>query len=360
MINFSAGCNFINRDVLPAILAKYQVASESLLPSPIKGEVIFLKNFMRYLITIQAKIKNKNDIIYSLFGAIRLFSITFHQELACLNTVFFANAQNKINIHLESAMMRCFIVTMINWSNKHSCTVPLLKNADRNFHGLEIIIRAVKHFNELQRLELLHASGKPKLKEVYSHDVKNGSNDLCLNDELLACFTLPFGIDRSEKTLLRNIKFFLRQIDFIKFNTTNNTIDFLKLSATALIKLKWPFVLKYWILKGLLDIGFNDKTYVSVYESWQAGFAIYIFCKYQIFNHGIPEKGLSIMPLFGLTERDIWFHWQNILDNLEKTSIATVKENISTQLNFKNRFYANNNSTAAKIEDKDRATITVN
>lgn len=355
-ISFSAGCNHINRDVFPAILSTYQVTSELFLPSPIKGEVLFLKKFMRYLYSQHLGFRQstneftKHDLLYSLYGAVKIFNLAFNQQGTCINPPLFSHQQNKISIHIESEMVQCFIITIINWSNQDSHKLDLLRNEDRNFNGLDVITRAVKHFNELQRLELLYASGKPTLKETHSSYTKDGYDYLGLNNRLLACFALPHNIIYNEKIFLGDVKLLLKKI-----NTEKKPADFLTLSITALTHLKWPLTLKYWALKGLSDTRFNNTENNSAYESWQAKFAVYIFCKYQIFNYGIPEKGLAIIPLFGLKEGEIWLNWQNILDKLAKTSIAAIKEN--TQPLSRNRFYTHNSWSYDKTQTNEEKEI---
>ena len=355
-ISFSTACSRVHQDVITPLLIKYQVASDLELPSPIKGEVLFLKTFMRYLIILQDECKDRTFLINSLFASVRLFNLAFKQEATCWNTL----PQYPMNIHLESIMMQQFIAAMLIFSSKYGKKFNFIKNDDKHFDGFEIIKRSAQHFIELQRLELLQCSGKPKLREINLSYINDGSDFIGFNDSLLKYLILPIGANVDEKNFANKVKHFIHQLE-LKVPQGDDQ-NFIKAAAKELINSKWPFSLKYWIFEGLVNfiankfpslVNLNSLSLTdSAFKLWQARYALFTFCKYHIFKNGAPEKGLALLPLFGLKENNIWMYWQEVLDKLADSMVLMLKEKIYSRKEYQNkvRFYVEQDS---RVVDKD-------
>lgn len=346
LIGFTAACTRIFKKAIPALLSMYQLNSVNELHSPLKGEVLFIKGLIRYLSRFPAEVSEQQHHILPLAAAIKLFSLRFSSAASeWLDVLFDSNL--KADCFLEERMFDHLIALMVNCAFNRMEQVNLFRNADPHFDGFELFGRALAHRNELLRLQLLHASmAVPPLQQLphpYTYPTIDYSS---VADKLFN--HLNAGI------LNKNIPLTKRAIFAIESDfTAIGRGMFFKRVYQQLETTQTPPWLKDWMLRGMVYLtatltlpsdsseGIQDPAILmtlmkhigtmrsSSVEQWKMGYAAFIFCKAHIFKQGRPEKGLSLMPLFGLSEGQVWLFWQHAVDNMAKASQAMLREQLT-------------------------------
>jgi hypothetical protein len=331
-IGFAAACHRIFHRAIPALLSIYKIDDVHQLPSPLKGEVLFIKGLIHYLSRSTGEGAEQQNYL-TLAAAVKLFSLRFSNAGSEWQHVLF-DSNLKVDCFLEEQMFDGFIGLMFNAAFRQREQVNLFKNADHHFDGYDMVCRALVHRNELLRLQLFQCYAQaPPLKEITKQQTQTSVDFLNIGDKLLSYLGFPYpGTHRSAV----NASQFKQLLPWLMKTVSQDPMHhfFLKSALQHLEGCIAPVWLKQWMFCGIIKLVMQSmKCYptdnLALLDEWKMSYAAYLFCKACIFNQGRPEKGLAFFPLFGLKEVEICQYWQNVLTGLEGASQGLIKANLN-------------------------------
>lgn len=377
-VGFSAGSARILNQALPALLSLYHVESILDLPSPLKGEVLFLKGFIQYLTRASFNTKEQTESIFRLAGAVKLFSLRFPEVASKWFSLLLLDEHQKIDVFFEASLMNHFIGLMFKWCYQGSTQIGQFRNADVDFDGFTLFTQAMKHRVELHRLQLIHCSYvKPQLEQIQVTEDKHELEVFGYEDHLFPYLIHSSSNMLSETKLNQKLNYiasmlFSHPVEQNKDASLNLTpIYFLKRALQSLKTSSGSISQKNWVCDGLLKLVFAQlqqphlpkmlKSFkkalaelidhyqleeVSCFNAWKMSYSTYLFCQSHLFKQGRPEKGLALIPLFGLDEGEIWRYWQKALSLMEEASsgyvqlrLAQMREENQTAARTRYTFY---------------------
>lgn len=346
-VNFTVACHRIYEELIPALLEIHHVRAIHDLPSPLKGELLFLKGLIHYLTRSP---NSERPPIFLLVAAVSLFNHCFPS----VNTKwwhFLSDPNQKTNYFLEEQMLDHLIGFMLQLVLIKPGQVNLFRNADEHFDGTLIFARALVRQSELLRLQLMHSCAEsPHFQEI-KQDGHPSTFKHSLPLDLLDRGMMPSLQHNIMPTLsyqLNDILCFLTEI------RTQNVVHLVFLKrALQQIEMHYPSGLKHWMIAGLLllmsarlqqhplfteeEVEFKEKLIQLIRRlgfentplvNWIMSDAAFWFCKSILFKEGRAEKGLMLEPLLGLPETEIWQYWQKAIF-LRETSYQLL---LTTQL----------------------------
>jgi hypothetical protein len=390
-IGFSACSARILNQAIPSLLSMYQVETILDLPSPLKGEVLFLKGLIQYLTRTSFKSKEQAELIYRLAGAVKLFSLRFPEVASSWFSLLLVDGSQKIDLFFEARIMNHFIGLMFKWCFQGSAQISMFRNADLEFDGYTVFCQAMKHRVELHRLQLIHCSYvKPQLKQVHDIEDLHELEVLGYEDNLFSYLSHPshtasYETDIEHKLASISYKLFSQPIvqnGDVSLNVT--PIYFLKQALQCLKASHASISQKHWVCDGLLKlvlaqlhqphlpkilkaykkslleiVGHYQLNEASRFNAWKMSYATYLFCQSHLFKHGRPEKGLALVPLFGLDEGEIWRYWQKALSLMESASSDYIHSRLTQTRDQENQavaaigLYGFYSSGSEKVDSKE-------
>jgi hypothetical protein len=319
--DFTELCRRIVHQAIPAWLSLYQVAREQDLPSPFYGEILFLRQWMKQLDHSIAKQEDASQASSMLLAAVKLFSLKYSSASSEWLHILLDDDQLMLDwderLGFEQMIQSLFGAVL----QEQQDWPYFFKNYDVKFNGQVWLGRALAHYKELMRLVLLRAymnlSSQPT-------QIKTESNVQEIQDGFApwrGYFQTSFMSNEKADGY----------VEVLTHMTPLGTVSQSNL-IRAMLKhhqsLSIHDVYASWMGWGMvyLMLQQNPSCFECPQEmmnldpltQWKLSYAAYAFCRLHIFKQGDFNLGLSLVPLFGLSEGEVWWYWQDALNLLEK------------------------------------------
>lgn len=306
LVKFSVLKSHLLEQAIPQLLSVYSVTKIIHLPSPLQGDLLFLKALLR--LVEQNQLCCSSEVIA---GSV-LTLIALYPELDAWGCGISGNQNEILSGDEKERFISSFLYFMFQRLRKGQGE-SLLLNADSKGQLLNWWEKALSLRTEILKLQWISAlSTSPVLKLPSSECLEQ--MDLNAVDAFFSYFNL-------------------REMPWANKVSEPKKEGFIKEAFHYLNRCEWPVALKLAAYRGviLLEEALCKDDFLHDYKipkdplsAWEAHYGAWFLCKIHLFKQGRANLGPAMVPLFGLSDVDVTRYWHQSLMLSEQALLQLV------------------------------------